>query len=587
MKLTAKHQQQTVTRKDFTGGLNTTSVPELIKDNQLAECINMELNRNTGALQTCCGTAMLFKTPPGVRADSLFFDEINNVYLLCDEQTRKVYKTRLVDMKGVEPSDCVCLGDLSGDGKPMAAMWEDGLLVASGGELQYWDGTEFYAIVPDLTKDGTDRWAKRNSAGDWAVDKAYLKDKVVLHNGKYYRSLESHVSGLIFDDSLWRELVYREDGWNINTEYKANELLTYHDNLYECVKDHTSGGETPKVCNGVFIKDGRVYIWHDYRLECSGVGDERMWTDDSNDDSSAKWIDVGYKEGEGKKAYILGVCALSSDIIVLKYDGKVYRLSGVYPNWSLKEIARNIQCINERSYVAVQNGVFAVTRSGMFYLQTTADYGDIEPQNVAANITGIFSYLSTDSITCFLPILNQVWITGTSNTAIIYDLSYNAFFMREFNKPVTGIARNRSDVLLCRGDSVTQLDKGGYGDCRYSEDETPLRWKFAAKSHTSFHDFLLKRMRIAYVPLMDDFGDADIITGQGKISMRLADTEQDSPTIENDTTLIAQDNALIYPLKNQFNTSWMVYRDRTLDLGGAGLGSAVIINEIEAAITEV
>ena len=52
MRLSAKHEQRTVTYGNFTGGLNNTSVPEQIAENQLAECVNMEFNRATGALET-------------------------------------------------------------------------------------------------------------------------------------------------------------------------------------------------------------------------------------------------------------------------------------------------------------------------------------------------------------------------------------------------------------------------------------------------------------------------------------------------------------------------------------------------------
>ena len=111
-----------------------------------------------------------------------------------------------------------------------------------------------------------------------------------------------------------------------------------------------------------------MYVWYDYRLQCSAVGDEEGWTDDSGDDSTSKWIDIGYKEGENEQAYITGACALSSDIVIIKNDGKVYRLAGEYPDWSLKEIARNITCINSQCYTAVQDGVFIVGREGMFLL---------------------------------------------------------------------------------------------------------------------------------------------------------------------------------------------------------------------------
>ena len=53
MLLSSKHQnQQPVVRRDFSGGLNTTSTVEGIAENQLADVLNMEVDHSTGCLKT-------------------------------------------------------------------------------------------------------------------------------------------------------------------------------------------------------------------------------------------------------------------------------------------------------------------------------------------------------------------------------------------------------------------------------------------------------------------------------------------------------------------------------------------------------
>ena len=58
MKLISKHgeQQTTVARVDFTGGLNTSAQVDAIAENQLAECVNMDVDAATGKLRTVEGT---------------------------------------------------------------------------------------------------------------------------------------------------------------------------------------------------------------------------------------------------------------------------------------------------------------------------------------------------------------------------------------------------------------------------------------------------------------------------------------------------------------------------------------------------
>ena len=43
-----------------------------------------------------------------------------------------------------------------------------------------------------------------------------------------------------------------------------------------------------------------MWVWYDYTLQCSAVGDEEDWRYDTTDDSSSKYIDVGYKDGENE-----------------------------------------------------------------------------------------------------------------------------------------------------------------------------------------------------------------------------------------------------------------------------------------------
>ena len=495
MNLSAKHQQSVVTYGDFTGGLNTTTVPEMIAENQMADCVNMEFNRTTGALQTCCGTATVFQVPQDITIDKLFYDEINNIFLFTDSNTGAIYKSRLVDVDGTHSYDREKVGTLSGDKSPSAVMWENGLLIASGGRLQYWNGNELVSIRSE---------------------------------------------------------------------------------------------NAPSRCNGVFVKNGRVYVWYDYRLQCSAIGDEEGWTDDSGDDSTSKWIDIGYKEGENEQAYITGACALSSDIVIIKNDGKIYRLSGNYPDWVLKEIARNITCLNSRCFTAVQDGVFIVGREGMFLLQTTIDYGDVRPVNVASGILSLMSTLSFEtSWVKFLPALNQIWIAGYDNRFICYDLSFKAFFQRQFNSTVNDICAYKSYFMLAKPNKVVELFAGVYQDDKYSAEESNMEWQVVAKSHLSFYDFLLKRIRVSYVPLTDDFDKAYLITADDKINVDLKESKEKSSNVYTDSAFIIKDTRNIFPMNTQVATKWLVYRNKMFGVELQGEGSAIQINRIDMAVAEV
>lgn len=588
MNLAAKHQQQNMVRKDFTGGLNSTAVPEMINDNQLAECINMELNKVTGALQTCCGTATIYKAPDTISIDYLFYDEINNLYLFVDASTRKVYQSRLIDMVGTVAHDRVAVGRLTGNVDPMAVVWENGLLISSGGRLQYWNGEELLTIRNTFEEDVLPYYWDEVTVTKYANDNDYVFGDVVTYEDTYYKLSADTYNKSAWDAGSWTKLTLH-NAWEFDTTYSRNDLLQHNGKYYICNTLTHMVNDAPTTCNGVFVKNGRVWIWYDYTLKCSGVGDERNWTEDTNDDSSSKWLDVGYKEGENEVSFILGVCNLSSDIVIIKADGKVYRLAGNYPDWTLVEVARGLRCINRHSYCSVQDGVFILSRSGLFYLQTTANYGDVKPANIASNIADLFYGLSLeDTKMMFVPTYNQIWITGLVHRAIIFDLDFKAFWMREFNSAINHICMSKDTVLMARAShTVTRLMEGVYEDEKFSENSVPIDWSFTAKSITSFNDFLLKRVRITYIPLLNDFDVADISTAEDRIKVDLPARKAKSTGIYGDKTPLYGDKRYLYPINTQFATKWMTFRNRVVGLNAEGKASAIIINQIEAAIAEV
>ena len=216
MQLTTKHQnQQTLVRADFSGGLNTSANVDGIAENQLSVAVNVEVDHATGRLKTVAGTTdILF-------LENIFaamYDEINKTLLLVTAD-KTVYATDLNTVR--------TLGRLNGNLYPISASWENGLLIASGDKLQYFNG---------------------------------------------------------------------------------ESLLTI---------------DSPNATS-VYIRAGRVLVTDENNVRYSGVGDETNWTEDTNDDSSSKFVEAGYKDG-GK---LIGMVNLSQDILLIKNNHRLYRLSG-------------------------------------------------------------------------------------------------------------------------------------------------------------------------------------------------------------------------------------------------------------------
>ena len=142
MRLSSKHpNQQVFTLSDFTGGLNTDTTEEQIADNQLAESVNFEVQSTTGLLKTVNGTRKLYRLPESseYKFVAAAYDRLNGHIVLFGDNGG-IFSTK--NMQEVRQ-----IGNLTGELLPITAIWEDGLLVASGGHLQYIDGFQIKTIT--------------------------------------------------------------------------------------------------------------------------------------------------------------------------------------------------------------------------------------------------------------------------------------------------------------------------------------------------------------------------------------------------------------------------------------------------------
>ena len=143
MRLANKHANvQNIRYSDFSGGLNTTDAVENIADNELSQAVNVEIYK--GQLKTVAGNKAVYKDN-SVTFDGIIYDSIESKTLLVDT-SHKVYL--LEDSKLTEK------GTLTGTSEMQYAAWEDGVLIASGGKLQYYHGGTLETVTnsPDVSR---------------------------------------------------------------------------------------------------------------------------------------------------------------------------------------------------------------------------------------------------------------------------------------------------------------------------------------------------------------------------------------------------------------------------------------------------
>lgn len=394
MRLGVKHQnQQPIVRADFSGGLNTSTNVDGIAENQLSVAVNVETDTATGKLKTVAGTEDLLYFPNIFAA---MYDEINKALLLVASDRTVWFVNGLIT---------TTVGYLSGILYPVCATWESGILIASGGQLQYFNGVNLITL------------------------------------------------------------------------------------------------DSP-VATSVYTRAGRVIISDGNSVHYSGVGDETNWAEDTNDDSSAKFVEAGYKDGGN----LIGMINLSSDVLLIKDNHRIYRLYGEYPYWQIAEVSRNVSVSGRMSYCAVADSVFILGKTDVQNIQTTSFYGDVKPQNVATLIKSEIQKLPANTLLRYVPPLKQIWaINGKS--VLTFNLETAAWYKREFNSPIVDVISIDNEVLVIKQDRVSKLSERTFYDVGL-----PLQWKWKAQRLVSQHDYLLKRVQVSIIPL-----DSILYNGQVRV----------------------------------------------------------------------
>jgi hypothetical protein len=387
---------------------------------------------------------------------AFFFDKTNETFvLIADVTENNVVKHKVYAYH--EEILSSSLGELTGDLFPEFAPWEDGVLIASGGKMQYYNGSTLATL-----------------------------------------------------------------------------------------------SNSPAHCNGVFVKTGRVWTYYDDALACSSVGDEETWDSVSEVDSSGKSLEVGYKD----TGNIVGVTNLSSDILIFKDNGHAYHLYGDYPDWTLKEISRDIHCKGYRACCALANAAMVLSDTMLQSVTTTQAYGDMRADDVSAKVRAEIEALPADVRLRFMPVLNQLWFLSGKKRILFMDCGKGAFFQRKFTTNLVDAITVGDEVYLLKAHSIQKLKN------RAATDEgVPLQWEFYGKTNVSNNEYLVKRVRCCVTPEMDRRYECMFIIGNFPL---VANMPQRINGVYQDPTVVFQSERELYEPHSlpEYSSSEMVYGSR-------------------------
>jgi hypothetical protein len=117
------------------GGLCLIANPESIPDNYVCQMDNWEYGTLLNQPQVCPGVVTQFDVVSDV--DTMFYDAVHGIWLISSGVN--LYSSNLTTK--------TLLGTLTGTYKPIYALYDTIILIASGGLIQKWDGTTLSTVA--------------------------------------------------------------------------------------------------------------------------------------------------------------------------------------------------------------------------------------------------------------------------------------------------------------------------------------------------------------------------------------------------------------------------------------------------------
>lgn len=216
------------------------------------------------------------------------------------------------------------------------------------------------------------------------------------------------------------------------------------------------------LCDFVFERFGRLVVTHsgDDNLYYSAVGDpyETGWTENTNDDSSAKFVEIGYKDDGDIQA----VLPISGDIAIFKTNGRIYSLSGEYPNWTVQMVGDHSDTVTADGISDLGSTIAFMTTSGLKSLEAVQTYGNFTVNTEFARkfnkslISGIVHNPRVFNIYRKRQLLIQPDTSTANGKKKLYCFQYDigACVLLEFAEPVTDMVDTQDDVIIASGASL-------------------------------------------------------------------------------------------------------------------------------------
>lgn len=254
--------------------------------------------------------------------------------------------------------------------------------------------------------------------------------------------------------------------------------------------------ESSKLCDNVFERFGRLVTTHrgDDNLYYSATGDAKSkdaWTDVSNDDSSSKWLEVGYKD-DGD---IITCKPMANDLLVFKTNGRIYSVSGEYPAWNVSQVGEKSYAEDiQKSIEIVGDSVAFITRNGIRSVDTVQTYGNFTMNEIGYKFNKSLTANISNPM-CWNAVSKRQLIIrpSSSNKKLLFIYQYNmmAGYELEFPFDIDDMAETSNGIIILSGNALYRWS------FEYSTDNgQPIKTKLVTRRLTTAVAFYTRKYDI-------------------------------------------------------------------------------------------
>lgn len=254
--------------------------------------------------------------------------------------------------------------------------------------------------------------------------------------------------------------------------------------------------ESSKLCDNVFERLGRLVTTHrgDDNLYYSATGDAKSkdaWTDNSNDDSSSKWLEVGYKD-DGD---IITCKPMANDLLVFKTNGRIYSVSGEYPAWNVSQVGEKSYAEDiQKSIEIVGDSVAFITRNGIRSVDTVQTYGNFTMNEIGYKFNKSLTANISNPMCWNVVSKRQLIIRpSSSNKKLLFIYQYNmmAGYELEFPFDIDDMAETSNGIIILSGNALYRWS------FEYSTDNgQPIKTKLVTRRLTTAVAFYTRKYDI-------------------------------------------------------------------------------------------